>query len=303
MHRTAIGQEPYAFVNRLLAETLEQRSPLIVAHRGVATGMVPENTTASTRAAFRSGADMVEIDVVASADGEFYAFHTGTEQQNLGADIVIEELTAAQIDELAYSMTGRGGRARRIERLDGILTAFRGRALFNIDRSWHLWPALLDRLAVLDMTEQLLLKAPADAEVAIESLRGHSTSFPFMVVCRAADEVFALVDDPDLNLVGVELVADSEAHPLYDIDLLRQLRERSLFTFANAEMLGDHQDLFAGFDDEASIDDDPDSGWGRLIDLGFSAVQTDWPWLLRDYRDARASRTETASGVRSSAIG
>ena len=286
-----VGQPAFAHVNSLLAATLSRSAPMIVAHRGVATGMVPENTAASTQAALRSGADMVELDVIASADGEFFAFHTGTERQNLGFEIRLEELTADQIGELAYTTPGRRGRLRRIERLEDLLLRFRGSALFNIDRSWHLWPSLLDRLAALNMTEQLLLKAPAGEVSAIETLRKHDAPFPFMLVCRDRGDVFAHADDPKLNLVGIELVAENYSHPLHDDGLIDAIHARSLFTFANAEMLGDHQDLFAGFDDEASLEDDPDLGWGRLIDLGFGAIQTDWPWLLRDYRQARALRT------------
>jgi glycerophosphoryl diester phosphodiesterase len=48
--------------------------PTAIAHRGFA-GLYPENTLAAVRGAVESGADMVEVDAVPTADGEVVAFH------------------------------------------------------------------------------------------------------------------------------------------------------------------------------------------------------------------------------------
>lgn len=48
--------------------------PSLIAHRGFA-GRFPENTVGGIRAAVAAGADMVEIDVVPTADGEIVVFH------------------------------------------------------------------------------------------------------------------------------------------------------------------------------------------------------------------------------------
>ncbi|WP_049893416.1 glycerophosphodiester phosphodiesterase [Halogranum rubrum] len=48
--------------------------PTTIAHRGFA-GMYPENTVGAVEMAARDGADMVEIDVVPTADGDVVVFH------------------------------------------------------------------------------------------------------------------------------------------------------------------------------------------------------------------------------------
>ena len=48
--------------------------PLIIAHRGF-SGRYPENTLVAVRGAIRAGADMVEVDVQETSDGEIVAFH------------------------------------------------------------------------------------------------------------------------------------------------------------------------------------------------------------------------------------
>lgn len=51
--------------------------PLIIAHRG-ASAVEPENSLAAFGAAVRLGADAVELDVHASADGELFVHHDET---------------------------------------------------------------------------------------------------------------------------------------------------------------------------------------------------------------------------------
>src|SRR5690606_35073124 len=150
------------------------------AHRGTAGGAVTENTADAAHAAFLSGAEIVEIDVISSSDGEYFVFHTGTESRNLGTDTALEALSAAEISRLEYRARGRGGRPQGVERLDEFLFRFRGvDRMFNIDRSWHLWPRLLDALRESGMADRLLLKSPADEGAALDAIATHDTPFPF----------------------------------------------------------------------------------------------------------------------------
>ena len=41
--------------------------------------------------------------------------------------------------------------------------------------------------------------------------------------------------------------------------------------------------LAAGLSDDFSLVNDPDDGWGRLADMGFDIIQTDWTGMLREY--------------------
>ena len=48
-------------------------------------------------------------------------------------------------------------------------------------------------------------------------------------------------------------------------------------------MLDDNIVLSANIDDNLSINEGYDNGWGRLIEMGFDIIQTDWPALLYNY--------------------
>ena len=49
-----------------------------------------------------------------------------------------------------------------------------------------------------------------------------------------------------------------------------------------------HRDsLYGDLDDDISILEGPDRGWGRLFDKQIDVIQTDWPALVKNYRFGR----------------
>ncbi|WP_410724265.1 glycerophosphodiester phosphodiesterase family protein, partial [Burkholderia sp. SIMBA_024] len=65
------GQPHFSQLNSLLNSRFDEQGVLVAVHRGTGLGTVVENTTPAVLAALRSGADMVEVDVVRSSDGEY----------------------------------------------------------------------------------------------------------------------------------------------------------------------------------------------------------------------------------------
>ena len=57
---------------------------ILCAHRGIWGGNIPCNNIIAYDFAIREGADMVEIDVTKSADGELFIFHDETADRFLG---------------------------------------------------------------------------------------------------------------------------------------------------------------------------------------------------------------------------
>ena len=284
-----IGQSHFAGVNRLIEDRLRAVGTLIVAHRGTAIASVVENTAAAVLAAFASGSDVVEVDVTAAADGAFFAFHDGEEQRLLGITSNLTTMAAQHIRDLRYRHVERPGRPAPVEPLMGLLDSFRGSALFHLDRSWPWWPALLPALDELDMQQQLLLKSPADTG-HVQVLRRHPTKYPYMPICRTLAQAHQHLEDPQVNTVGVELLAEDASSPFLNPEVIAGLRARGVFTLVNSEVLTTGRALFAGYDDELSVLIDPQAGWGPMLELGIDAIQTDWPWLLRDHRDQHWTR-------------
>ncbi len=73
--------------------------PLIIAHRG-ASAYAPENTLAAFVLALDQRADMIELDVQRSADGELVVFHDATTERWNGQPIPTNACTLAELRAL-----------------------------------------------------------------------------------------------------------------------------------------------------------------------------------------------------------
>ncbi|MGO1539671.1 MAG: glycerophosphodiester phosphodiesterase family protein [Leucobacter sp.] len=79
----------------------EQPETLVLAHRGFSEGGV-ENTVSGLDAALQAGADLVEMDVMQTQDGEFIAMHDAAlgrlaDRPDEVKDLTLEELTAITV--------------------------------------------------------------------------------------------------------------------------------------------------------------------------------------------------------------
>ena len=46
--------------------------------------------------------------------------------------------------------------------------------------------------------------------------------------------------------------------------------------------------LSGGHTDDVSVTEDPDKGWGWVVEKGFDIIQTDWTLALRQYLQNRS---------------
>lgn len=281
------GQTSYASINEPLNAAFAGRRPLIAVHRGTGLGTIAENTEPAITAALAQGADMVEIDVVESTDGDFFLFHDGYEPMHFGIAENIRTLSTAQILDLSYKWCTHAGAPYGVARLEDVLRSH-PKTLFNVDRSWSSWPRLLPFLDRFPEPGRLLFKSPVDAEL-LGVLAAHPVKYPYAPIVRSHEEVLQVLATGGINTVGMELIATSPDHEFADAGYLDWLHGQGLFALLNAINLSNRVPLFAGWDDEASVLGTPHDGWGKLMALGADIIQTDWPGLLVPYRQRRAA--------------
>lgn len=90
--------------------------PLALAHRGDWSG-APENTLAAFAAAERAGADLVELDIRLTADGELVVVHDPTLERVWGLPQAVAETTLADVRALR---SGEHGVPTLAEALDAV---------------------------------------------------------------------------------------------------------------------------------------------------------------------------------------
>lgn len=108
-------------------------SVLVVAHRG-ASADAPENTLAAFRLAAAHGADGIEFDVRATADGHLVVIHDASLARTTDGAGEVGALTLEEIRRAdAGAWRGERFRGERVPTLEEVLEAARGRLLVDIE--------------------------------------------------------------------------------------------------------------------------------------------------------------------------
>lgn len=267
-------------MNRL-KEYRDKNGVLIAVHRGTNGGNVIQNTTMAYLNAIAHKGDMVEVDVVRSKDGEFFAFHDGQEKLVFDQSIDIRELSAEEIKKLTCFNSLAEPVSQKLETINEVLSNLEGKAFINIDRSWFYWDTFLEALKEYPSKNQILLKAPAKEELLVQ-LRDSQLDVMFMPIVKTSEELEMVLSFEGINIVALELIFTDLQSELIEPETMERIRQHNMLTWVNALRLNDTTVLSALLDDDAAILDGGKS-WGQLVDLGFDIIQTDWPLLLHNY--------------------
>lgn len=271
--------------NKELLEAAAKKKVLVAAHRGTCGGSVIQNTVLAYRNALLHGADMIEVDVAMTIDGVFFAFHNGEEPIELGIHRDIRDMTAAEVESKKTLNSLRNEVGQKVERLDYVLEKFKGKCFINIDRSWFYWEKIIAYLKSKNMEKQILLKSGVH-ERLLKELEESKCGLMYMPIVKTMEE-WEMVKKYDINVAAVELIFDKLNHPFTSEQFLNELNTNNILPWVNVIRLNDTDLLSAGLDDNFAIGEGFDKSWGRVIDMGFKILQTDWPALLRNYVDER----------------
>jgi len=259
----------------------EKNKILIAAHQGTSGKYIIPNTIPAFENALKHGCDIIEVDAVMSTDGDFFAFHDGKEKVILGVDKDIRTMSTNEIASFRCFNSDGTQISQKVERLDDILEQFKGRCLINIDRSWFYWEETIRCIERHHMPDQIILKSPVDHEL-LEVLQSHEVEFMYMPIISTSAQIEEVLKYK-LNLIGLELIFTDLDSPLIQEESMRSYHAKKLLTWVNTITLDDDQVLSGMLDDFRAITVSEQDTWGRLIDMGFDVLQTDWPMLLRKF--------------------
>ncbi len=229
------------------------------AHRG-ASGHAPENTLAALKLAVALGADMAEIDVQQTADGQLVLFHDETLERTSTGTGLLAERTLTELRVLdAGSWFSQHCAGEKIPTLVEAISAVRGCLSLNIElKADSSAPGMLDRLL---------------ATIADQDFADH---------CVVTSFDHALIDDlvsrePDFAtgyIVGREgLPVDAFRSKVDVLSLEKSLIEEAELEFATA----------AGKAVHAWTVNDAEE-MSRLVALGVGGVITNYPDRFSDTR-------------------
>jgi len=107
---------------------------LNIAHRG-ASGTFPENTLSAFRGAIDAHADMCELDVQLTRDGNVVVIHDDTVERTTDGKGEVAELTLAELQRIDAGAHFRDGaiKGERVPTLDEVFAVTHGRCGLNIE--------------------------------------------------------------------------------------------------------------------------------------------------------------------------
>ena len=105
----------------------------VIAHRGF-SGEAPENTMAAFRKAIEIGADMIELDVLLSRDGQVVVIHDATLDRTTNGTGNVAEHSLAELADLdGGTWFSPAYKNQRIPTLKEVLDLARGKILVNVE--------------------------------------------------------------------------------------------------------------------------------------------------------------------------
>lgn len=270
--------------SQLFKQKMNEQDFLILVHRGSHSGNIIENTSDAAKVSLVQQADMVEIDISKSTDGDFFIFHDGGEERLLHEKRNIQELSTAEIKAKYYHNSLDEQVDKKVESFDYYYQHIDHQTFINIDRSWSHWQTFLPFLDQYSaMHEYFVLKSPPKREY-LQILNNHPIKYLYFPIITDLEQLKVLAEFPDLNIVGLEIIETTPNLDLINSPILGKYRQGEYMLLANSIKLNSKTKLFSGLDDNLALLDGPKVSWGKILKTGINAIQTDWPDVLYRYR-------------------
>jgi glycerophosphoryl diester phosphodiesterase len=260
-----------------IAEALAPSNPrvLVAAHRG-ACQSAPENSIAALKEAIAQGADIVELDVRATADHVLVLLHDPTLERTSSGSGAVALQTYASVRSARLRRDSLDGHpASSDDGLPTLATALevaRNRILVNLDiKDDALAEHVVQTVIASGMSDHVFIKANIDGPADIARVRASAffgrVAFVPMMQAYPGRFVQDLQRLEPLHCPMFEVAFFDIADVESGVDEIRRQNARLWVNTIECSHSLDFNDAHAL--------SDPDAVWGRLIAAGVGAIQTD----------------------------
>ncbi|MBE5762377.1 MAG: glycerophosphodiester phosphodiesterase family protein [Clostridiales bacterium] len=266
----------------------KEKKVLIVAHRGVCGGNIPCNSIPAFKAAVLAGADVIELDVDKTSDGELFIQHPGMEYIHLRMNDSIKGHPSAYVEKFYQHNWDLTPTQYRIPRLRDVLELLRGKCFINIDKFWENPEQIANLIRELKMEDQIIIKT-ADNPEFLDAVERFAPEMPFMALIRDA-AAHEELKRRKLNYIGGEVLFDNENSSVASPEFIDLMHRDNKLVWVNSIVYNYKADLSAGHNDDISMSESPDLGWGWLARRGFDMIQTDFVYPCKAYLEREGLR-------------
>ncbi|MBR5012135.1 MAG: glycerophosphodiester phosphodiesterase family protein [Clostridia bacterium] len=258
----------------------------VVAHRGVSGANIPCNTKAAFSIALSQGADILELDVTKSKDGQLFVFHPGMEKAHLNLDCSLSELTSDEIDKLRFVNQDNVITSYKITPLVEMLEFLKGKAYINIDKYWENFEEITYAIRRTGVEKQAIVKIPGETKY-VDLVEKIAPDLALIPMLRSKDRLTEYALEKNVNYIGVEALFETDNDEIVSDNYIEKMHKRGLMLYGNPIVYSETANISAGHTDDCALTRDIDKGWGWFVDKKFDIIQTDWCLMLKNYLKGR----------------
>ena len=164
---------------------------LVAAHRGHFGGGIVENTIPAFEAAIRCGADIVEMDIRKTKDGQLILFHDPSPMRLLCLPWQTERYTYEDLTRRPLLNVIGELSTSYVCRLGDALDALKGRCFINFDQCWGFVDEVYEAARQRGMEDQALIKGRVPYDTALRWLEKNDYRPAFIPIITCAEEIAA----------------------------------------------------------------------------------------------------------------
>lgn len=272
----------------------ENRCVLVAAHRGDWRN-APENSLAAINNVIKMGADIVEIDIQKTKDGQLILMHDNTLNRTTTGKGKVSDYTLDEIRKLKLK-NGLGIHTRHtVPTLREALLVAKGKILVNLDKAYRFFDDVYALLEETGTTKQVIMKGGQTVQQVKEEFGKYLDEIIFMPVINLDKEnAMTMIEDyrRKLDPPAFEFSYVSDTNPLPK--KVGELLEGKSLIWYNTLW-----DTMSGGHDDDSALENPEKEYGYLIDtLKARIIQTDVPAFLIQYLEGRGLHSEDRTLLR-----
>jgi glycerophosphoryl diester phosphodiesterase len=280
---------------RAKLDSADRTYVFVVMHRGD-WRHAPENSVDAIRGSIEKGADVIELDVAKTKDGEYVLVHDSVIDRISNGKGRVDSLTLAELKKFRLkSSDGKTLTDHRILTLKEAFDLTRGKILVNIDKFGRDPAGIAAFVRKHGMEREVILKGGFSPQ---RLRRKVGASWP-----QFADGTFFFmpilsVDHPSAVPQFTAWQRQRKRPGAYELCFKKEKPDDVLVSLRKLQSAGGPRiwvntlwdSLCAGHTDERGYNGDPDGSWGWCLERGATMIQTDRPVELIRYLEKKNRR-------------
>lgn len=273
----------------------EEGKVSVISHRGDWRN-TPENSIRAIQNCIDLGVNMVEIDIKKTKDNELILLHDKTLDRTTTGKGLPQDYTLAEIKQMRLRNGAGVATSHQIPTLEEAMIVAKGKIWVNIDKGYDYFDLVEKVLEKTGTTQQVLIKAGLPYQKVVAENKAVLDKLFFMpIIDMANPDAMTMVEEYIKNMQpkAFEVCFTQIDQALQNVlDRIQKSRSK---VWINTLW----PSLCAGLNDDRAVEENQqDSIWGKVIEMGASFIQTDRPKELVNYLRNQGKSVNTAGYIR-----